>query len=190
MTDAVKLVAGRRSGVHWAGTAPDASALRRAAAAAGLGYARIAGEGVRDKAALLEAVAGALGFPAYFGRNWDALEDGLRDLSWLAGDGAVLLWTPVDPLVEADPDAWRVALDVLRDVAAWWAGEGRPFLAVLGGARRPPGLGGARTPRRGRTRPDAGRGARPGGRPARRRTGARGVRRRPAPGRASRKPGA
>jgi hypothetical protein len=146
VTDPRKLVAARRSGVHWAGAAPDAPALRRAALAAGLDYARLEGRGVRDKAALLDAAAGALRFPAAFGRNWDALEDGLRDLSWRGGEGTVLLWSPVDPLVDGDPDAWRVALEVLREAAAWWAGEGRTFLAILGGARRPPGLGGRRRP--------------------------------------------
>jgi RNAse (barnase) inhibitor barstar len=36
-----------------------------------------------DKQALLGQCASTLGFPDYFGRNWDALEECLNDLSWL-----------------------------------------------------------------------------------------------------------
>lgn len=35
---------------------------------------------VPDKAALMEALASAFRFPAYFGKNWDALLDCLRSL--------------------------------------------------------------------------------------------------------------
>lgn len=38
------------------------------------------GSEVPDKAALMDAVAAALRFPSYFGRNWDALLDCLRSL--------------------------------------------------------------------------------------------------------------
>src|SRR5690606_10892694 len=37
---------------------------------------------VRDKAGILEAFERALSFPDWVGRNWDALDDALRDLSW------------------------------------------------------------------------------------------------------------
>jgi hypothetical protein len=39
--------------------------------------------GVRSKQKLLRILAGKLRFPGYFGWNWDALEECLRDLSWL-----------------------------------------------------------------------------------------------------------
>jgi RNAse (barnase) inhibitor barstar len=40
----------------------------------------IDGEAARDKAGLMDAVAPAFRFPAYFGKNWDALLDCLRSL--------------------------------------------------------------------------------------------------------------
>jgi hypothetical protein len=39
--------------------------------------------GMRSKQKLLGILAERLRFPGYFGWNWDALEECLRDLSWL-----------------------------------------------------------------------------------------------------------
>lgn len=41
--------------------------------------------GVTSKKALLEALAQGLGLPGHFGRNWDALEESLREFSWAHG---------------------------------------------------------------------------------------------------------
>lgn len=72
---------------------------------------------------VFDAFARALAFPDWFGRNWDALEDCLTDLSWRAGGGHVLL-------MEGN-GAERMLLDVLRSAAQFWAGQGRPFFAVF-----------------------------------------------------------
>lgn len=54
--------------------------------------ARIELAGASDKEKLIASVAAALRFPAWFGGNWDALEDCLCDLSWLPAAGYVLLF--------------------------------------------------------------------------------------------------
>lgn len=72
------------------------------------------------------SLAGALGFPAWFGANWDALEDCLSDLSWRPGAGHVLIFAS-----HPAGDALGVLLDVLRASAEYWAGRGKPFFAVL-----------------------------------------------------------
>lgn len=45
--------------------------------------------GLRSKEKLLGVYAERLEFPDYFGWNWDAFEELLRDLSWLPQDQAV-----------------------------------------------------------------------------------------------------
>lgn len=42
--------------------------------------AYVDGAGISDKAGLMDALAVAFRFPAYFGKNWDALLDCLRSL--------------------------------------------------------------------------------------------------------------
>lgn len=93
-----------------------------------LDLARVDLGGADAKEALLERLALGLGFPAWFGGNWDALEDCLGDLGWRAGDGHVLLFTGYEDL---PADDLGVLLDVLGASAAYWAERGRPFFAVF-----------------------------------------------------------
>ncbi len=80
------------------------------------------------KQGVFDALARALEFPAWFGRNWDALEDCLTDLSWRAGEGHVLL---LGGHAELPADDLGVLVDVLRAAAGHWAGRGQPFFAVF-----------------------------------------------------------
>jgi hypothetical protein len=88
--------------------------------------------GAEDKEALLERFALALGFPAWFGGNWDALEDCLGDLGWRAGEGHVLLLTGYENL---PADDLGVLCDVLAASAAYWAERGKPFFAIFVGTQ-------------------------------------------------------
>ncbi len=84
-----------------------------------------------DKVQLLENLAVALGFPDWFGHNWDALEDCLTDLSWRTGGGEVLIFEGAEA-----GDDFGILVDVLRSSAEFWAGRGRPFFAVFIDPRR------------------------------------------------------
>lgn len=86
----------------------------------------------------IRAIAAALGFPDWFGGNWDALEDCLQDLSWRRAAGRVLLLEGAVP-----GDELGILVDVLRSSAEFWSGRGRPFFAVFvdpGGALALPEL--------------------------------------------------
>ncbi|HEX9182799.1 MAG TPA: barstar family protein [Burkholderiales bacterium] len=93
-----------------------------------LDVARIDLGGAADKDALLARLAEALGFPDWFGSNWDALEDCLADLSWRPGEGHVLL---LERHGELSLDDLGVLIDVLAAAAEFWRGRGRPFFAVF-----------------------------------------------------------
>ncbi|ANN19605.1 barnase inhibitor [Amycolatopsis orientalis] len=68
-----------------------------------------------DKATTLDAIAEALSFPEYFGKNLDALYDCLTDLSWLPAGEHVLIWSGSSLLRERDPKAYLAIRSVLSD---------------------------------------------------------------------------
>jgi RNAse (barnase) inhibitor barstar len=80
------------------------------------------------KAELLAEFAGALQFPDWVGRNWDALSDALRDLSWLSAGPHVVVWTGASA---TDPSAYETALEVLQEATASSAGTARPLIVLL-----------------------------------------------------------
>lgn len=124
-----------RSGVYQTGRLAAVGEAITLAAEAGVPLALIHGDRVRSKSDLLAEIADALAFPAYVGKNWDALEEALRNLSWRTGCGAVIVWMHPDALLDAAPEAWETAVAILRDVADYWAAEGGVFalLAVAPG---------------------------------------------------------
>lgn len=84
--------------------------------------AQVDGGAVPDKAALMEALAAAFRFPAYFGRNWDALLDCLRSLpDEVPSRGYALLVSNAEAFLAGHPQD----LADFADVAA----EARAFLA-------------------------------------------------------------
>ena len=114
-----------RSGVY---RVPRPEEVLQVARGARLDLARVDLAGVAAKEPLLECLARALGFPDWFGANWDALEDCLADLSWRAGTGHVIL---LERHGELPVDDLGVLLEVFSAAAAHWAGRGRPFFAVF-----------------------------------------------------------
>ncbi|POM27765.1 Barstar (barnase inhibitor) [Actinomadura rubteroloni] len=72
------------------------------------------GRDCRTRAALFTEAARALAFPDYFGRNWDAFADCLRDL-----DRSSLTVAHADELLaDEDPRQLAILLDVLADASA------------------------------------------------------------------------
>jgi hypothetical protein len=124
-----------KSGVYSALRAED---ILEATRGSRLRIVRVGMGGVADKGTLMRTVSAALGFPAWFGANWDALEDCLTDLSWTGADGHVLLLEGVSALPAEENGIFQ---DVLRAAAADWAGRGHPFFAVfVGGGPSLPAL--------------------------------------------------
>lgn len=73
--------------------------------------------GVSNSKALLRAVADALCFPAYFGENWNALFDCLRDFHWTDKRSIVLVHEDVPSIPDNE---LKVYLETLRDAVSDW----------------------------------------------------------------------
>ncbi len=119
-----------RAGVYrWHGSMrqeSDTDQVRQAAEHAGWSLAMLDGWTHPDKSGLLAEVAVALSFPSWFGNNFDALADCLRDVA----EPTVLLWDGWGPLASEDDRAFRTALDVFTERA----GLPPPFAVLLRGA--------------------------------------------------------
>lgn len=90
-----------------------------------LGFARIRVDVSRvcNRDELLDAMASAGGFPSYFGRNWDALSDLLRDLSWLPAKGYALLVVGAERLLDLPKRDFATFVGILETAIRDWRDE-------------------------------------------------------------------
>jgi len=118
--------------VHFAAHADASTRLRDAIEAAGLRLFDLNGEAVRTEADLLRGLAQAMRFPSYFGMNWDAAEECLRDLPRqvpakgyvLFVPGSAWLWQRCRPAMGMLMEVWLGAAEAL-------ARDGLPLHLVL-----------------------------------------------------------
>jgi RNAse (barnase) inhibitor barstar len=102
-------------------------ALADAVARLGFTCAGIDFGGCTDKDDALSRIAAALDFPDWFGGNWDALADCLRDLSWSPAPGYVVVLDQARAWRQADPDGFALLLEIADEAATAWAARDIPF---------------------------------------------------------------
>ncbi|WP_433318356.1 barstar family protein [Micromonospora sp. CA-269861] len=80
----------------------------------------------------------ALLFPGYFGWNWDALSDCLRDLNWLPADGYLIIVENAPWLGSSSAEDRHTLFRILSRAVHYWAsplgqpdGKGVPFKVLL-----------------------------------------------------------
>ena len=111
----------------------DLDKIEQAATGAGLTLIRIDLKGLASKAGLLGRVARALNFPDWFGKNWDALNDCLTDLSWLDGRGWVIIFENSKHLAARKPQVFHSAVKVFQSANDYWRQAGKPFWVLFHG---------------------------------------------------------
>ncbi|MCP5060114.1 MAG: barstar family protein [bacterium] len=80
---------------------------------------------------LFRKLASAMSFPDYFGGNWDAVDECLRDLEWLSGKGYVLLVRNSHQLWSTSPGSAGSLIESWLFCAEEWASKGVPFHLVF-----------------------------------------------------------
>lgn len=80
---------------------------------------------------LLGRVADLMQFPEYFGGNWDALEECLRDLEWLSAKGYVLSLHGAHELWTRQPNLAGMLVESWLFCAEEWAKSGVAFHLVF-----------------------------------------------------------
>ncbi len=122
-----------RSGVYRAPVSVDA--LRKAAGKGTFVWLELPLSTVSNKKRFLAACAKQLKLPSYFGGNWDALADCVRDFNWLGGKGYVLHITGAEKFAKASPDDYQTALDVFAEAAVYWKSKDTAFVVLVDGAK-------------------------------------------------------
>jgi len=109
VTTARGLVGTLVPGVHRWSSALDAGYVAGVVRRSGRRFAHVAGTQVTTVGDLHSALAAALVFPSYYGRNLDALADCLGDVE----DEPVLLWDDWGDLARTEPRVARIVLGLL-----------------------------------------------------------------------------
>jgi RNAse (barnase) inhibitor barstar len=84
--------------------------------------------GLSDRESLFRALSRELQCPSYFGHNWDALSDCLRDLSWIKRRRVAILHSDLPSLAAREV---LIYLDVLAQAVRDWKPEEDHELAVV-----------------------------------------------------------
>ncbi|MEU4777265.1 barstar family protein [Micromonospora sp. NPDC023633] len=100
--------------------------------------ARLDGTKMTDADHAFYEFSDALLFPGYFGWNWDALSDCLRDLNWLPADGYLIVVENAPRLLSSSAEDQRTMFRILSRAVHHWAnplgrpdGRGVPFKVLL-----------------------------------------------------------
>lgn len=105
--------------------------IQNVAKARGLEFMQVDLKGVTGKTAFLKKAARGLGFPAYFGMNWDAFGDCLTDMSWRPAAGYVILLNDYRSFAAKAPADAQVARRIFDSSAQYWKMKEVPFYIVL-----------------------------------------------------------
>lgn len=122
-------VAGPESAcVHFASEGPSEDELTER----GIALVRLHAERVSGKDDLIRNLAVGFSFPGYFGGNWDAVDECLRDLEdWLPAQGYVLVVSGAEELWRREPRFAGRLIESWLAAAEHWTGCGKPFHLVF-----------------------------------------------------------
>ena len=82
---------------------------------------------INTKDELLQVLAKELKFPDYFGMNWDALSECLRDLDWLKSRRILIHH---EGLPKLSTEALKTYLDILRQASYGWEKDDHHQLVI------------------------------------------------------------
>jgi RNAse (barnase) inhibitor barstar len=112
-------------------TSEDLEPLAEGAGMQGLSVCRIDLADYVDHDTLFDRLTPALRLPADFGRNWDALADSMRDLSWLKASGYILLFDHAEGMRDRNEDDFDTLLDILEEATDYWQDASTPFFVFF-----------------------------------------------------------
>jgi hypothetical protein len=97
-------------------------------------FIAVVSAGINDAMELLKELYERLNLPGYFGFNWDALSDCLRDFDWIKERNIVLIHEDIPALPVDDLKNYLEVLDVC--VRSWKPNENHRLIVVFANAFR------------------------------------------------------
>lgn len=98
----------------------------------GLCCVNIEGDLINDSSSLFSEMSEKLKFPDYFGRNWNALQDCLRDLEWFSSEnGYVIIWSNASKMMMTSPEDFFEFMNILKYVNEYWSSIGKIFKLIV-----------------------------------------------------------
>lgn len=88
--------------------------------------ARLNGREMPDEVSAFHQFSEVLKFPGYFGWNWNAFYDCVRDLSWLSADSRILVIESAESALSEDDDARKIFFGCLWRAGQRWSYTKRP----------------------------------------------------------------
>ena len=134
------LLEAKQGGVHFLATHADPKAIQKQAKAHGFAFFHIEGKNIERKEQLMNQLATSLRLPKHFGLNWDALEECLNDMDDVDGDGFVIYYDHIDPLLEGHPSEFETLVEILRDSVKSWKDDETAMVVLLSGNKAPKGV--------------------------------------------------
>ena len=80
---------------------------------------------------LFNIIAQFMNFPSYFGKNWDALSDCLKDMQWAPAKGYVLILRDSVDAWSKNPYMWGIFIEVWMAVSEFWRDFDIPFHLIF-----------------------------------------------------------
>ncbi|MBI1928444.1 barstar family protein [Candidatus Poribacteria bacterium] len=96
---------------------------------------KLHGHAIESKEAFFHLAAKEMSFPDYFGNNWDALEECMRDvMEWIPARGYIVLFEDAHLFCQSAPNDFLTFIEIVAGIADEWAHEGIPLFLILAGA--------------------------------------------------------
>jgi RNAse (barnase) inhibitor barstar len=133
MSKSAPAITAKRAGVYRAPA--EVTALTTAASKAEIVWMTLPLGAVANKKQFFAVCEKQMKLPSYFGGNWDALADCVRDFNWLSGKGYVLHLTGPEKFAKAAVDDYQTAIDVLTEAAEFWKSKDTPFIVLVDGGK-------------------------------------------------------
>lgn len=91
----------------------------------------VRGEHCRTRSRLFQEWAAALQFPLYFGQNWAALDECLRDLAWIRRERVVVVVSNFECLLANETDWLQTLLEISERATTERDSDGPQFLRFV-----------------------------------------------------------